>query len=307
MLSKMPPIKNSTSSLVLTVQPVIAILFGLVTIIYDGWFSAETATSHSNVICKAWGLAIISTSLIAYNARHFELKERVIVCRCMAINYFIQAFVIFYEGPAERDGGKITALTSHATSGLLICCLYNFASFLWASLENAFEKQDYSTLENKQASSWTMLKLTILTQVFIAFPMGTISILNPKGFYTLPKEMLKSLVKEGLLDDLNPTGPLELFAIRCWGSFIIGMGALCIHLLSCSEFSTKSLKTCGTIMIFYFSTLGILFFSQWEQLNIIYQYASVPVFAVMTVLYSTAVAVTAAPNKEATAQKFKTN
>eukprot|EP00548_Thalassiothrix_antarctica_P015905 CAMPEP_0194177578 /NCGR_PEP_ID=MMETSP0154-20130528/11302_1 /TAXON_ID=1049557 /ORGANISM="Thalassiothrix antarctica, Strain L6-D1" /LENGTH=69 /DNA_ID=CAMNT_0038892189 /DNA_START=1 /DNA_END=207 /DNA_ORIENTATION=- len=66
-----------------------------------------------------------------------------------------------------------------------------------------------------------------------------------------------------------------------------------------------SMKTYGKVMIFYFSTNTIPFLSRWNELNIIYQYGSVPVFIIMAVLYSIAVLVTPDTTQEQQEQKLK--
>uniref|UniRef100_A0A7S2HC76 Uncharacterized protein n=1 Tax=Helicotheca tamesis TaxID=374047 RepID=A0A7S2HC76_9STRA len=102
-------------------------------------------------------------------------------------------------------------------------------------------------------------------------------------------------------DNLGKPSPPELFAIQCWGAFIVGIGMLCTQVPS---FDVTSQKRFGTAMLFQFVSLTVLFWSEWPQLNLVYKWGGVPIFGSMSLLYMIALGLL--PNQPPSSSAKKT-
>jgi hypothetical protein len=128
------------------------------------------------------------------------------------------------------------------------------------------------------------LKIVICLHAAIALPIGMLSVVQPQGIYDYPK-----LVPNLIEDDLTPN-KVELFAIQCWGAFILGFGILCTFVASFDD--VRKQKQFGAIMVFMFTGMTVVHAVEWERLNSLYRLGGIPAFATLGVLYIAAIMLT---------------
>lgn len=222
-------------------------------------------------VYEAWGATCVSLAAIVHVARKFSPNEQVAVCRCVSVMFATEALVFVSEGLAptvDYSGSDASSDAIPYFVGLFVSlCL----AYLWASLEK-LNTPDVSTTSQ---STRTWLSLVLSFHAMTAILVGILSVVYPQ-FVNVFEQPLS----------FTPD-PEELFAIRCWGAFIMGFGLLSAVV---AGFDCKSQRTYGIIMIAFFTSLNVVFGKEWNQLNMTYRLGSFPLFTIFILLYATALA-----------------
>jgi len=232
----------------------------------------------TKIVSQSMGITILAISAIVHSAMSFSPTERISVCQCLVLTFALEGFIFLRElitptlrsVPGTVEGGDRPIVI---TFGLFVVLC---AAYSWASLD-FFP----ASIPTTPQSRWTSLSVLIALNAVISISIGMLSVFYPEEtFYEYPKMM------DPRLNTLAPNAN-ELFMIRWWGGFILGIGAMCTKV---PWFDPKHQTIFGIIMLFQYIALTVLYASDWDQLNTIYQYGSIPVFGTYILLYVVALA-----------------
>jgi hypothetical protein len=127
----------------------------------------------------------------------------------------------------------------------------------------------------KTTPAKVFLSRVFYAQAVMSTFIGLLAVFLPSAFYAF----------ESSPENQQPSPP-EDFAIRCWGSFILGIGTLCIQHRG---LTTDNQVVVGLCLILHYSSLWCLYLYEWHQLIYSYKIGSVPIFMPTTILWMVAV------------------
>mmetsp|Transcript_27522 Transcript_27522/g.32557 ORF Transcript_27522/g.32557 Transcript_27522/m.32557 type:complete len:301 (+) Transcript_27522:160-1062(+) len=267
--------KITRASYVMGVHRWVAASFGLLNVGHHKFVDISLDQQDpTNILLQSMGITLLAISAIIHSAISFSPTERMSVCQCLVLTFAVEGFICLREliTPTLRSVAGIVVVDDRL---VVITLLGIFAvicaAYSWASLD-FFP----ASIPTTPQSRWTSLSVLIALNAVISISIGMLSVFYPEEtFYEYPKMM------DPRLNTLAPNAK-ELIVIRCWGGFILGIGAMCTKV---PWFDPKHQTIFGIIMLFQYIALTVLYASDWDQLNTIYQYGSIPVFGTYILLY----------------------
>lgn len=277
-------------SLINFIIGVLLIACGSVTQVFTGFFMVDSYSvpCHTETACQSMGIAVLASAFLLYSApTKFEPTERICVCSCMAIIYAIISLLFFWKLKAATTSvGNSTALLAAGCFALNLC-----GTSLWLTLRmnRQVAPDKDGIIEISSFFSRRPLSIVISLQAFVNPLLGIVSVFYPQGFYTIPKSLFPTAKSLDISEEIG-----ELFAIQCWGAFILGIGFISSSIFLPSSLSAFGHDSSSSIyfsiaMIFQFSSLIVLYLAKWKSLNIVYQIGGTPVFSLMAFLHMVAI------------------
>lgn len=225
----------------------------------------------TKIIGQSWGIIILQFAFLAHRGLSFSSGERRVVCRCFSLTFGILTLLFWGESFAPSITSTEKETRVFLGFGAFFACL--LFAYTWASLENVPSEENTTTSRTTTPAQGFLSKVGYY-QAIMSISAGLMSVLLPSGFYAFDSSA-----------EAQPN-PSEAFAIRCWGGYILGIGALCTQL---KTFALGSQLVVGLSCILQFMGLTCLYFCQWEELNFSYRIGSIPIFLPTAILWIVAV------------------